>query len=459
MLKQTLIITLTICAMVSLATAQPIAQWTRTFGGTGSDFGYSVQQTSDGGYILTGQTASFGAGGADFWLVKTNAFGTQEWNKTVGGTGSDLGLSVRETSDGGYIIGGYTGSFGAGGTDFWLVRVGPEEPVILSVSDVPHDQGGRVNVEWSASSLDNAEHPLPFYSIWRALPELPLNMNSSLSTKDIRIDFEGTAYRFATIEGVEIAWEWIANQPAHNFSAYAYSAATLYDSSSSTTGIHNFLVSTHISDNPGVFYDSDVGIGYSVDNLAPTAPTGLLAVKGEGATIELTWDEPVDEDFDYFALYRSVESGFDPSGTEPYDVTVDPIFTDTVIEIGLSYYYRLSAFDFSENESEFSQEVSAVIVGIDDKRAGIPAEFSLAQNHPNPFNPETVIEYALPIQLEVNLTIHNLRGQEVALLINDNMPAGNHRVTWYASNVSSGIYFYRLKAGDFVQTRKMVLLK
>ena len=89
----------------------------------------------------------------------------------------------------------------------------------------------------------------------------------------------------------------------------------------------------------------------------------------------------------------------------------------------------------------------------------VPREYSLSQNHPNPFNPETVIEYALPIRSEVNLTIYNLRGQEVALLINGNMPAGNHRVSWDASNFASGIYFYRLQAGDFMETRKMVLLK
>ncbi|MCH7495283.1 MAG: T9SS type A sorting domain-containing protein, partial [Candidatus Marinimicrobia bacterium] len=102
---------------------------------------------------------------------------------------------------------------------------------------------------------------------------------------------------------------------------------------------------------------------------------------------------------------------------------------------------------------------SGIIVGIEDERKGLPAEFSLSQNYPNPFNPETVIEYSIPIRSDVKLTIYNLRGEEVAILINDAIPAGNHRVSWDASNVSSGIYFYRLKTDNFVQTRKMVLLK
>ena len=98
-------------------------------------------------------------------------------------------------------------------------------------------------------------------------------------------------------------------------------------------------------------------------------------------------------------------------------------------------------------------------VGVASEIASLPAEFSLSQNYPNPFNPETVIEYALPVRSDVKLIIYNLRGEEVALLFNGALPAGNHQVTWDASNFASGIYFYRLQAGSFVQTRKMVLLK
>jgi len=97
-------------------------QWTKTFGGSEDDQGYSVQQASDGGYILLGYTESYGAGSADFWLIKTDSQGTKQWAKTFGGSEDDWGLSVQQTKDGGYILRGHTYSYGAGSADSWLIK-------------------------------------------------------------------------------------------------------------------------------------------------------------------------------------------------------------------------------------------------------------------------------------------------------------------------------------------------
>ncbi len=97
--------------------------WTRTFGGNGYEQGSYVQQTTDGGFIITGQTPAFGAGGFDAHLVKINSSGDINWTKTYGGIGSEFGSSVQQTTDGGYVLtGSCDNNFGFGGSDFYLIK-------------------------------------------------------------------------------------------------------------------------------------------------------------------------------------------------------------------------------------------------------------------------------------------------------------------------------------------------
>jgi len=97
--------------------------WNKLYGGIDHDFAYSVKQTMDGGYIMAGYTLSYGAGNEDVSLVKTDSFGDTLWCKTYGGSLRDYSYSVSQTTDGGYILSGYTETFGAGGNDFYLIKV------------------------------------------------------------------------------------------------------------------------------------------------------------------------------------------------------------------------------------------------------------------------------------------------------------------------------------------------
>jgi len=98
-------------------------QWNRTYDGGANEDAFCVIQTFDDGYAIAGYTSSFGAGGEDFWLIKTDDYGNMEWNQTYGGAEADVALSLVQTSDGGYALAGETSSFGAGDKDFWLVKV------------------------------------------------------------------------------------------------------------------------------------------------------------------------------------------------------------------------------------------------------------------------------------------------------------------------------------------------
>jgi len=122
--------------------------WSKTFGGTGDDYARSIQQTADSGYILTGNTRSFGVGNADVYLVKTDVNGNLLWSKTYGGTSDDGGFCVRQTSDNGFIIGGNTISFGLAQTDIYVIKTN-----LIGDTLWTRTYGGA-EYDWGASVLE-----------------------------------------------------------------------------------------------------------------------------------------------------------------------------------------------------------------------------------------------------------------------------------------------------------------
>ena len=161
--------------------------------------------------------------------------------------------------------------------------------------------------------------------------------------------------------------------------------------------------------------------------LAGTGTTG----NADGDALETTWFIP-----------NGI--GISPSGTELY-------INDKVVGQG------------SELNPIVVRMISGIdttpFVSVDEERAVLLYTNTLSNVYPNPFNPKTVIEYSLSKSDEVSLIVYNLQGEEVTRLVNGGQNAGSHKVTWDASGMASGVYLYRLRAGEFVQTRKMVLLK
>ena len=160
------------------ASAQPEVEWSRVLGGDADDFAHAVVQSTDGGYVVAGETASFGAGGKDAWLVKLDGAGEEQWRRTFGGPQDDVAYDLRQTADGGYVIAGATSSSGDGSSaesDFWLVKtdasgeeewqrtygnIGPPGVRNLDVADVAHavrqtSDGGYILAGWSLGSRDH----------------------------------------------------------------------------------------------------------------------------------------------------------------------------------------------------------------------------------------------------------------------------------------------------------------
>ena len=198
------------------------------------------------------------------------------------------------------------------------------------------------------------------------------------------------------------------------------------------------------------------------DRLAPAAPQNLIVLDSTSTKVGIRWRKNADADFLRYRIYR----GTSPAPTTKVDSTTggiaDTSRTFTGLTNGTRYYLRVTAVDSSGNESAYSNQVNAApnaALAVDDLLSQIPTEYSLLQNFPNPFNPSTTIAFDLPSSAHVRLRIFDLLGREVASLVNEELSAGKHQAQWNASKMSSGVYFYRIEAGQFVAVRKLVLLK
>ena len=189
------------------------------------------------------------------------------------------------------------------------------------------------------------------------------------------------------------------------------------------------------------------------------APSGLVAYPEE-TYVMLTWDPAVEEGLQYYLLERSTDVEFTEDVTANYVMT--NYFEDNSLEYDTEYFYRISYFNGSWSEVSDPVSVMLEFMSVDSNQ--LPEVFALHQNYPNPFNPVTNLSYDLPEDAMVNITVYDMMGKVVASLVNGQQSAGFKTLQWDATNrsgmpISAGLYIYTIQAGEFNQTRKMILLK
>jgi hypothetical protein len=430
------------------------------------------------------------------------AFGTVpvgEWKDTTfvirSTGGGEISGSVSESCDHYSIVsGGGPYSIAAGDSLVVTVRFGPTaegthtctietgddvcqdvfmsgtygpEPLILSIEDVGNDQGRSVRIDFHRSTRDagGSSTPILQYEAFRRIDPLPSMASEVVRDKgaapDLAIRLENAREHGMRSDAAILleGWEYACSIPAHGEMEYNMISPTLADSTIED-GMHwSVFFIRAATANPLTYFDSPIDSGYSLDNLAPEVPEGFLTAYNTGSGNRLSWDPSPDVDFQYFRIFRAESEGFEPSPENLVHVTIGTDWIDG-IEEGWRYYYKITALDYAGNESDPASPTGVTDADVTD----MPRAFALHQNVPNPFNPNTVVRFEMPIKAHVSLRIYDAAGRLVRALVEAERSAGRYGEPWDGRDsagkaAASGIYFYRLEAGAFTQTRKMVLLR
>ncbi len=409
--------------------------WTKTFGGSSDENSSCVHQTSDGGYIIFGETDSFdptfwkvwliktdasgdtswtkligenrhyfvqsgleisggnyiflgyhkasGAGQEDLWLVKTDATGDTIWTETIGGTGNDLSSAIQQTSDGGYIIAASTNSFGAGNFDAWLIKTDADGDTIWTRT-------------YGGTDTDHA--------------------SDVKQTDDNGFIVAGSTRSFGHANNYNDAWLIRTNSNGDTLWTKTFGG-----------DVHDGALSVQQTQDGGFILVGSLGIdsfNRDIWLIKTNASGDSMWTKTFGGS---NWD-----------VGRSIE----PTNDGGYIICGDFYSSGTN-----NYDMWLLKTEPDPNHVEPLGQ------------GNIPDNYILKQNYPNPFNPSTTIEFGIPESEFVTLSIYNLLGEQVGLVVNEELSAGNYKANWNAKDFPSGVYVYKLQAEDFIQMKKMILMK
>lgn len=269
-------------------------------------------------------------------------------------------------------------------------------------------------------------------------------------------------YRMASTEGNWPASEILAQiDSSRKFGGQGQTFFRLRNITSNLKGIYDLLRNNHYK------YPANIPSMAWKDSTKPNAPVDLSISTSDSLTFILKWSKPapaVDGDTAfYFNVYRDT---INPVNTDDIkNVIAFRVVNDTSVSVifnsvpDKNYYFVVTAYDRNYNESFPSNQVGIIVTNLEEEN--LINNYLLEQNYPNPFNPVTKISYSIGIAGETELVIYDILGNKLITLVNEFQSAGNYSINFDTTelNLSSGVYFYTLKSGEFLQSKKLTVLK
>ncbi len=456
----------------------PDTLWTQKYGGTDSDHGQFVEQTSDDGYIITGWTKSFGAGLNDNWLIKTNSMGDTIWTRIYGGSQDENSSCVRQTSDGGYILFTETYSFSPVYWQVWLIKT--DESGDTSWTKLIG--GSRHYFVESGQEIEGKGYIFAGYTkasgagqedIWvvktDTLGETIWTKTYGGSQGDLSTCIEQTD------DGGYIISALTKSFGSGDYDGWLIKADTTGDSTWSKvyggTNDDQIYYVQQTSDGGFILAGRTKSFGYT-DNYSNV---WLIKTDASGDSMWMkTYGGPGNDYAE--SVQQTSDGGYIVGGQTSTgawiiktDSAGDTLWTKSlgwgtgghIQQTGDGgYIFLVEDFSTSSLQDVWLVKIASDLTKIDaNKVMPFPETFLLKQNYPNPCNPSTTIEFTLSKSEFTTLKVYNLLGKKVSTLISKKLNQGNYTYTFDGKNLASGIYYYQLVAGDFREVKKMVLLR
>lgn len=426
--------------------ANGVKQWDRRFGGNKFDVLNALQQTSDGGYILggyslsgiTGDKTQDNKGASDYWVVKINANGLKEWDASYGGISDDWLTSLQQTTDGGYILGGwsFSGISGdktqatKGENDYWIVKIDAN-----GVKQWDADFGGSSN-----DYLTPLQQTADGGYILSGYSSSPISGDKTQAGPGgtdywmVKTDVNGIKQWDATFGGSDFEFLYGMDQTTDGgyiLGGYSSSPAS-GDKTEGSKGLNDYWI-----------------VKVSAGSTSCDIPVNLAAVSVSSTQAQLNWDDAGGA-ISYNLRYKV-------AGTTAWTTVKSNVSAKTLKNLlpGTNYFWQVRSVcqDQPKITSDWSEKASFTT---NPQRMENASEVTMMEVYPNPVSISTSVSFSLPVESDVVIDVLDVNGRLVKSIAADHFSEGSHEVKFDTGFLTAGIYFLQVRTSTGILVKKMV---